>query len=82
MLQGGLRAKVSFAPSISIVTDEGSDSLDRYVLHILLIPKILSTSLMPSLETSALRVDRVYLEVVNATTVSQACGVQQMCILL
>ena len=75
VLQEELRTKVSFAPSISIVTDEGSDSLDRYVFHILFIPQISSTSAMPSLETSAfeaLCVDLVHLEVVNATTVSQA----------
>jgi hypothetical protein len=75
VLQEELRAKVSSATSISIVTDEASDSQDRYVLHILFIPQILSTSSTSFLETSTLEVlcvDLVYLEVVNATTVSQA----------
>lgn len=76
MLLEQLRAKVSTATSISVVTDEASDSQDRYVLHILFIPQMLFTdSTAASSDTSVLEVlcvDLVYLEEVNSITVSQA----------
>ena len=55
--------------SVAIVTDEASDAQDRFGLHILFITEVDTTS---ELSPAAYLADIVYLEKVNAVTVSQA----------
>ena len=64
-----LKAFLSTAPSVAIVTDEASDTQDRFGLHILFIPKVDATS---DFSPAAYLDDIIYLEKVNAVTVSQA----------
>jgi len=64
-----LKAVLSAASSVAIVTDEASDAQDRFGLHILFIPEVDTTS---ELSPAAYLADIVYLEKVNAVTVSQA----------
>ena len=63
-----LKAVLSAASSVAIVTDEASDTQDRFGLHILFIPEVDTTS---ELSPAAYLADIVYLEKVNAVTVSQ-----------
>ena len=64
-----LKARVEAATSVVVVTDEASDSQDRFVLHILFILPVTSSD---ETQMKAVTVDLVNLENVNATTVSQA----------
>jgi len=64
-----LKAFLSAAPSVAIVTDEASDAQDRFGLHILFIPEVDATS---DFSPAAYLADIIYLEKVNAVTVSQA----------
>ena len=63
-----LKERVAAATSVVVVTDEASDSQDRYVLHVLFVLPVTSAD---DLQMEALTVDLVYLNEVNATTVSQ-----------
>jgi len=54
---------------VAIVTDKASDAQDRFGLHILFITEVDTTS---ELSPAAYLADIVYLEKVNAVTVSQA----------
>jgi hypothetical protein len=67
-----LKAFLSAAPSVAIVTDEASDSQDRFGLHILFIPEIDAAT---ECSTFAYLADIIYLDKVNAVTVSQAVPV-------
>ena len=62
------KARVAAASSIVVVTDEASDSQDRFVLHVLFVLPVTSSD---ETQMEAVTVDLVYLEHVNATTVSQ-----------
>jgi len=64
-----LKALLSAASSVAIVTDEASDAQDRFGLHILFIPEVDTTS---ELSPAAYLANIIYLEKVNAVTVSQA----------
>jgi hypothetical protein len=64
-----LKTQVEAASSVVVVTDEASDSQDRFVLHVLFILPVTSCD---ETQMKAVTVDLVYLENVNATTVSQA----------
>lgn len=64
-----IRERVSAATSITVVTDEASDSQDRYVLHIVFILPVKSGN---QRQMEAVTADLVYLEQVNSTTVSRA----------
>lgn len=64
-----LLAKIATATSLSVVTDEASDSQDRFVLHILFI---LPVSDADQIHMDVITAALVYLDKVNATTVSQA----------
>ena len=57
------------ASSVVIVTDEASDSQDRFVLTVLFILPLSDTD---QTQMEAVTVDLIYLEHVNSTTVSQA----------
>lgn len=68
-----LKELLSAASSIAIVTDEASDSHDKFCLHILFIPGMDTSKSNPVTYLA----DITYLEKVNAVTVSQAalaCG--------
>lgn len=69
VLQQELKEKVASASSVVIVTDEASDSQDRFVLHVLFI---LPVADVDQAQMEVLTVDLIYLEHVNGTTVSQA----------
>ena len=69
VLQQEVKLKVASASSIVIVTDEASDAQDRFVLHVLFILPVADVN---QTQMEALTVDLIYLEHVNATTVSQA----------
>ena len=62
------KARVAAASSIVVLTDEASDSQDRFVLHVLFVLPVTSSD---ETQMEAVTVDLVYLEHVNATTVSQ-----------
>jgi len=63
-----LKELLAAAPSVTIVTDEASDSQDRFGLHILYIPQMSNDSG----DLTAYLGDIVYLDQVNGQTVSQA----------
>lgn len=60
---------MSAAASLTVVTDEASDSQDRFVFRILLVLPVTSDT---QDQMDVVTVDFVYLSHVNATTVSQA----------
>jgi len=64
-----LKALLSAVPSVAIVTDKASDAQGRFGLHILFIPEVDTTS---EFSPAAYLADIIYLEKVNAVTVSQA----------
>lgn len=64
-----LKTVLAAASSAAIVTDEASDVQGRFGLHILFIPEVDTTS---EFSPAAYLADIVYLEKVNAVTVSQA----------
>lgn len=64
-----LKALLSIAPSVAIVTDEASDVQDGFGLHILFIPEV---DAMSEFSPAACLADVIYLEKVNAVTVKQA----------
>lgn len=67
--QEQLRNRVGTATSVTVVTDEASDSQDRFVLHVIFVLSVVS----PDQEKmEALTADIIYLDKVNATTVSQS----------
>lgn len=67
--QKELEARVKTSTSIAIITDEASDSQDRFVLHVIFVLPV-TTSEQEKME--AVTADIIYLEHVNATTVSQS----------
>lgn len=69
VLEDELKDKVASATSIVVVTDEASDSQDRFVLHVLFVLPVSNAS---QNQMDVLTMDLVYLDKVNATTVSQA----------
>ena len=69
LLQQELKEKVASASSIVIVTDEASDSQDRFVLHVLFILPVADVS---QAQMEVVTVDLFYLEHVNGTTISLA----------
>jgi hypothetical protein len=64
-----LKARVAAASSIVIVTDEASDSQDRFCLHVLFVFPVEADD--DAMQMEAKIVDLVFLEHVNGTTVSQ-----------
>uniref|UniRef100_H3AVA4 HAT C-terminal dimerisation domain-containing protein n=1 Tax=Latimeria chalumnae TaxID=7897 RepID=H3AVA4_LATCH len=63
---------IKWSGSLSVVTDQSTDSQDQYVLHILFVLQGLNGEDASDSELKAVLTDTMYLQAVNYNTVSQA----------
>ena len=64
-----LKTRIEGAKSVVVVTDEASDSQDRFVLHVIFVLPVTSSD---QEKMEAVTADIIYLDHVNATTVNIA----------